>query len=169
MGNYSDFYKEFNYCKRQASVLYDRDYKISGTGNALLEIVIRPAIEKCQKQEIENNKPPQNFLIAMIDTGAGISAINEEKIRALNIESLSEMEIDGLNGTAGKYSNANLSIHIFNVFPDTGFLDICPVVMTTWNQERPFDFIIGWDILQYCKLSYDGPNSNFKLQFSHQI
>lgn len=168
MGNintHSEFYREFNYYKEKESILYEREELIMYCGNALVPIVIRPEIDKCKQQKEKSKQIPFVTLIAMIDTGAGISAINKSKIKSLKVKPFPGLEITGFSMKPQKCANVNLSIHIQNVFPDTGFLDICAIAPKIWDKKKPFDFIIGWDILRYCKFTYDGPTAKFKLEF----
>ncbi len=163
---HQDYYKEYNYYRGDKSVLYNRSYDINCIGRSLIHIIIKPDIERCKKDKENNKTIPFLALTGLIDTGAGISAIKptKENIEYLGVESFPGLEITGLNTLPKKYENLNLSIHIQNIFPDYGFLNICPII-SEWHKDEPFDFIIGWDILRFCNLSYVGSERKFKLEF----
>lgn len=137
--------------------------KILGYGRAVLEVCLEPP------HDIEQDPNMRRSILtdAIIDTGASISVVHSKFIKTLGAVTFEGAEIAGLNLSPQKMKNTNISIHIYDVFPNAGLLNICPVVhdFVTPNDGVDIGFIIGWDILRYCEFKYDGVKRVFDLKF----
>lgn len=149
------------------------DYTIPARGKfgivdtrPLVDVFIRPKNSECQKLKEGGLEIPKKMLRAMVDTGAKRSVIKKSVIDELEIETRMKGTFTGLGVHEQEAKNADLSIHIFNVMPGDKFLDIFTLVHEI--NEQDFDFIIGWDVLRYCHLDYNGPASIFTLEFKEK-
>jgi hypothetical protein len=159
------FHKKFSYYKLEERKPLNTDLYIAPlNGRAVLQVTIAPAIEKLKNWHINNHAINPVTLTALVDTGASISAIHKNKVKELNLKSYRGAEIAGLNSKKKQMRNVDLSVHLNDIFPDFGFLDICPVVVN-FDATEPFDFIIGWDVLRFCTLQYNYPKGMFFLEF----
>lgn len=144
-------------------------YAISGKiidRYALVKILV--SVEnKISQQIIERGETlTVQKMTAMIDTGATRSVISTEYIKDIGLETF----IEGKHTVLGEKkdsTNANLAIHIENLIPDKGFLDLCVIVGDML--DKPFNFIIGWDLLRYCQFNYVGNEDRYELTFNPPI
>lgn len=164
MTDYSEFYKDYSLAKTEKSMLIKWSYPLNSYGRAFIYVTIRPPNLVCKQMIKNGEETPTLKLIGLIDTGATLSCIRKGAYKGLKLKSTPGVVISGLHNEPRKCRNINLSINIDNVFPDTGFLDICPVI-PNWSDDAGFDFIIGWDILRYCQFDYNNPKGKFKLKF----
>lgn len=158
MANNSHLLKPFSYTDIKVSGATELSEVIDeNEGRAVTEVILKESAHS--KKSIVCD--------ALIDTGASFSIIKPHLIEKLGLKPFPGAEIAGLNLEPRKEENVDLSIHIFDAFPNNGFLDICPVVKDFGSKEDDimFDFIIGWDVLRYCNLQYNGANKSFTLQF----
>lgn len=168
MADNSEYYRNFLMFSEQKNELFPREYDIDNQGRAIIEIVLRPEIKVCKKMKVDGKKVPFINSSALIDTGASISVIRKSRIKELNLKAFPGATFEGLNKKPQRGRNVNLSVHINNIFPNLGFLDICPM-LSELNEEAKFDFVIGWDVLRFCRFSYNNsPNKRykFKMQFA---
>lgn len=160
----SKFHKKYSFLKLDKSEQFDTLGVIDKRfGRAIIEVVIRPEIKKTNLLKEKGERVEQIIVQALVDTGAQISSIRNNSVKQLKLRTFKGAWIAGLNKKPTQMRNVNLSVHLS--LRNDGFLDICPIVGEFGDE--PFDFIIGWDILKYCTLSYDGPSKQFDLKFTH--
>ncbi len=155
-------YKEYSLIGDNETIPSKGTFPIIDT-RPLVDVIVRPENTASKKTIDEGGKPPELFLTALVDTGAQRSMMKKSAFLELGLEVKVKGTFTGLGVHEQAAENCDVSVHIFNVMPGKTFLDIFPLV-TEINQEE-FDFIIGWDILRYCHLDYNGPDSIFTLEF----
>lgn len=160
----SKFYKEYSYYVVNNRPPFNSESPIEGNGYALIKIAVGPEVKKLKKLHENSKQIDYRFMTAMIDTGANISAIRRSKAKELKLRSYKGGIVTGMNRKPKQMRNVDLSIHLTDIFPNHGFLDVSPIT-ANFHEEAPFDFIIGWDILRYCTLQYNYPKSQFYLEF----
>ena len=98
--------------------------------------------------------PPPTSIMALIDTGAGISVVSKTFARTIKLRLTSEgSQIKTLGAMLeGAEYAAAVS------FPGTGLRPLVPIRLFSGDFIRePFSCLIGRDILQYWKVTFDGP------------
>jgi predicted aspartyl protease len=104
----------------------------------------------------------QNFtnLLSMLDTGAGITAVNQAIIDKLNWEPFGETKIHTPSS-----SNTNVFIYEANiVFSSDVYIKDIKVIGAIFD-EQDIDMLIGRDILENSILIYNGCDNSFSLSF----
>lgn len=96
----------------------------------------------------------------LVDTGSNISGLDSRIIRKLGLQAYEEIaEVDGVGG-----------IHQIRRFRCILFTEIfghkgLPIDVVEGNfTNSPYHGVIGRDVLQYCKLVYDGPMNAFTIE-----
>ena len=111
--------------------------------------------------DVLNSGEPQHFglpapipVMALVDTGAGISAVSKVLAQTLKLRLTNEgSRIRTLGATLeGAEYAASVS------FPGTGLRSLVPIRLFSGDFSRePFSCVIGRDILQFWKVTFDGP------------
>jgi len=111
--------------------------------------------------DVLNSGEPHHFglpapisIMALIDTGAGISVVSKTFARNIGLRLTNEgSQIKTLGAIVeGAEYAASVS------FPGTGLRPLVPIRLFSADFIRePFSCLIGRDILQYWKVTFDGP------------
>lgn len=81
------FHKKFSYYKLEERKPYNTDLPIAiHSGRALIKVAIGPAVKDLKDFHEKNIPINPNFLTALVDTGASISAIRRTKAKELNLK-----------------------------------------------------------------------------------
>lgn len=102
--------------------------------------------------------PPPEEIMALVDTGASITAINVTVAQRLGLPVTGSIQIGGATGVADQPLYAAL----FRL-PDP-FVEWDPMTLAGANLSgTPFDILIGRNVLCSMTLSYDGKSGRFSL------
>ena len=100
---------------------------------------------------------PVNLLV---DTGSNISGVDYSIVQKLKLPKYeAPAEVDGVGGkhSLGLYR----AVLFLDIFGQKGLpLDL---IAGDYSQS-PYDGVIGRDVLQYCKFTFDGPANHFILE-----
>ncbi len=143
-----------------------RNYKNNGInkhGKAFVDCIINHEIAKI-KQEKESSG--STLIKALIDVSAEISAIDETIANYFNFEQIpgpfEKSRVPHIY-TFTETKKVNASIHIPNHFNKKEVINVNPVVKKLFPEN--YYFIIGWDILKHCQLTYNCKGNNtFKIK-----
>lgn len=163
-GSGENIYKEYSLYGEEPGASRKQEFQFRGIW-ALVPIVLRPPNEVSKELLDKSIIPKSAVATALLDTGAYRSAVPANKVEFLGLPTY-------INGTRVPFGDdkpipttcTDLSIHILDVFPGKQFLNIAPMVESKWA-ENHIDFLIGWDVLKYCKFEYNGALSRFSLEF----
>lgn len=112
--------------------------------------------------EVKNRKGDHAFepVKLLVDTGSNISGIDYSVVDKLKLPRYnSPARVDGVGG-----------IHSVALFRCVLFLRIFGMkglpldVVAGDYSHSPYDGIIGRDVLQYCKFTFDGPGNRFQIE-----
>jgi len=126
----------------------------------IIEVILVPPPPVIAQLKSEGKKPPSKKVIALIDTGASGSCINEPISKELGLIVRDIVPVQTPSGTTQQ-----------GVF-DVGFLLILPRIMTqpiliqalgSDLKNQPYQALIGRDILSYCTLIYNGWDNSYQL------
>lgn len=126
----------------------------------IIEVVLVPPPPVVERLQSEGKKSPSKKVIALIDTGASGSCINEPISKELGLIVRDIVPVQTPSGTSkqGVY--------------DVGFLLILPGIITSPLiiqalssdlTNQPYQALIGRDILNYCTLIYNGWDNSYQL------
>lgn len=99
-------------------------------------------------------------IMALIDTGASISVVSKTYAQSAKLRLTSEgSKIRTLGATLdGAEYAASMS------FPDTSLTPLVPIRLFATNiRERHYSCLIGRDILQFWRITFDGPGRRFSI------
>lgn len=111
---------------------------------------------------VKNRKSPSAFapVKLLVDTGSNISGIDHSIVDRLSLPRYkSPAKVDGVGGihSVGLY-RCILFLRIF------GMKGLPLDVVAGDYRHSPYDGIIGRDVLQFCKFTFDGPGNKFVLE-----
>lgn len=102
--------------------------------------------------------PPPEEIMALVDTGASITAINVPVAQRLGLPTTGSIQIGGATGV----SDMPLYAALFRL-PDP-FVEWDPMTLAGANLSgTPFDILIGRNVLCSMTLSYDGKSGRFSM------
>lgn len=96
----------------------------------------------------------------LVDTGSNISGLDNSIIEKLGLRKYeSPARVDGVGGI---HSVALYRCVLFlNIFGQKGL----PLDLVAGNYKNsPYDGVIGRDVLQFCRFTYDGPSNKFDIE-----
>lgn len=96
----------------------------------------------------------------LVDTGSNISGIDKKLVHKLSLSPYRDsLAVDGVGGV---HQISRYRCVLFTrIFGGKGL----PLDVVEGDFSRsPYDGIIGRDVLQYCRLVYDGPGKQFTLE-----
>ncbi|TAD85057.1 MAG: hypothetical protein EAY75_11935 [Bacteroidetes bacterium] len=111
-------------------------------------------------QKNETDTLPHAKVKLLVDTGSNISGIDKKLVSRLALNPyLDSISVDGVGGV---HEISRYRCVLFtNIFGNKGL----PLDVVEGDFSRsPYDGIIGRDVLQYCRLVYDGPGNQFTLE-----
>jgi hypothetical protein len=124
----------------------------------IIEVVIFPPQPVFNKLRQEGLVPPDRKLIALIDTGASRSCIDDPIANELGLIARDVVQVQTPSGSSRQY-----------VY-DLGFAmpglqtTIIPITAIGANlTNQPYDALIGRDILKSCTLIYNGWDNSYQL------
>ena len=124
----------------------------------IIEVVIFPPQPVFNKLRQEGKTPPDKKLIALIDTGASRSCIDDLIANELGLIARDVVRVQTPSGSSQQY-----------VY-DLGFAmpglqtSIIPITAIGANlTNHPYDALIGRDILKLCTLIYNGWDNSYQL------
>lgn len=103
--------------------------------------------------------------LVVLDTGASISVIDRAVARTLQLRSPGAVEWSGINARGERSVAALRTAHVRIIGDDRLFgLDMVevPGIRETVPGMNVFG-LLGWDFLDACRLSCDGPRGTFSL------
>jgi hypothetical protein len=123
-------------------------------------------LEALQKDGIP--LPSPQFVRALIDTGASLSAVDLPVLQALNLSQTGEADVHtpSTGGSAVKIPTFDVKIGILAGRPDDMHF-ISETIQVTGSDLSNFGFsvLIGRDILAKCILHYNGADELFTLSY----
>ncbi len=120
----------------------------------------RQAALELTKQDV----PPPQVVRALIDTGAGISAVDPTVLKALGLNQTGEAEIHTPSTRGVAVTTPTYDVKIAILAGRTGdlhFISETIQVTATDLSVHGFQVLIGTDILRKCILHYNGADSLF--------
>lgn len=130
------------------------------TRGALLEVRIGLPAAMVSGMVARGSVAPQpRALLAMIDTGASMTAISQNAAEAIGLSQTGAVQMGGIGGTGMKpvYA-ASLG------FGDPSITPLDPIQIAGVDlPSTEFHVLIGRDVLKYLVLTYDGPRGVFAL------
>jgi len=124
----------------------------------IIEIIIFPPLPVFLKFKTENKNPPSKKIIALIDTGASISCIDESVALDLDLIARDVVHIHTPSGTSVQ-KLYDLGIALPNLTQN-----IIPTLSAGANlTNQPYRALIGRDILSLCTLIYNGWDNSYQL------
>ena len=105
---------------------------------------------------------PQELLPALVDTGAGISSVDERLASALNLTIVDSVQQSGIGGTVlcdvrlAQIEVPSLQIVFYGNF----------ATLPLMAEGLPYSAILGRDILRHFRMQYDGPANTLTIEYS---
>jgi hypothetical protein len=119
-------------------------------------------------QEAGQPVPEAQRILALIDTGAGISGIDPSVLSALRLPPTGEMDIHtpSTNGFAVKADTFDVVIGIYaGRAGDIQFLPETMQVTSTVLANQGIQALLGRDLLKSCMLHYNGADGFYSLAY----
>jgi hypothetical protein len=124
----------------------------------IIEIIIVPAQPVTAKLQSEGKSVPTKKVIALIDTGASCSCINDVIAKELGLVARDIVKINTPAGTT-EQPIYDLGIALPNLMNT-----IIPIQAPGCNLEnQPYQALIGRDVLSMCTLVYNGWDNSYQL------
>jgi hypothetical protein len=107
-----------------------------------------------------NGRNPFKSVKLLVDTGSNISGLDHSVVKMLSLPKYkTPAEVDGVGG---KHA---LDMHSCILFLDIFGLKGLPLDFLAGDYSNsPYDGILGRDVLQFCKFTFDGPSNMFVLE-----
>lgn len=126
------------------------------TGGAIARVLVAPAASYIRSGASSPRPWP---LLAMVDTGASLSAIDASVARAMGLPQTGTSRVAGATGVA------NLPVHAASVVLRDAGARFDPVRLAGIAlQGTGFHLLLGRDILSDLNLDYRGPAGSFALR-----
>ena len=124
----------------------------------IIEVVIYPSVPIYNKLKAEGKQIPSKKVIALIDTGASGSCINDSIAGESNLIARDVTTVCTPSGTA-QQKIYDLGFSMPSLHPT-----IFPILALGANLEaQPYNALIGRDILSNCTLIYNGWDNSYQL------
>lgn len=126
----------------------------------IIDVTLYPAAEVVTKYNLDKGERiPSKPCVALIDTGASMSAIDTPLVDELNLISRDLISVQTPAGISNHYTY-DVGIQLpkemgFKTF----FIEVTGSILT----HQPYDILIGRDILQNCTLIFNGWDNSFQL------
>lgn len=130
------------------------------TRGALLEVKLGiPASVAAGMTSRGTTVPAPKTVLALIDTGASISALSQDVADASGLIQTGMVQLGGIGGTGMR------PVYAASIgFGDPKIPAVDPVQIAGVDlPSKDFHFLIGRDILRYLVMTYDGPRGVFAL------
>lgn len=125
---------------------------------AIIEVIIVPPQPVFIQQKKEGKIPPQKKVIALIDTGASSSCIDESIAKDLGLVVRDVIDVHTPSGSS-KQNLYDLGFALPNLTQT-----IIPVLAPGADlKAQPYRALIGRDILSFCTLIYNGWDNSYQL------
>ena len=121
-------------------------------------LVAVPVAEEDRLAAMGRVAPAPVPLIALIDTGASVSAIPRSVARALGVEPVDSMMVEGYDGVVQRQP-----VYEVRFFSAQDAVAMKVRVLGLADVERPIESVVGRDVLAQCRLEYDGFHGRFAL------
>jgi hypothetical protein len=124
----------------------------------VVEIVIFPSQPVFSKMRSEGKNPPSKKVIALIDTGASGSCINDPIAKELGLIARDVISVQTPSGTSQQpiydlgFALPSLTNNIFPI-----------QALGADLEKQPYNALIGRDILSICTLIYNGWDNSYQL------
>jgi hypothetical protein len=104
-------------------------------------------------------------VLGLIDTGASISAVDETVITSLDLAPRSPISIH--TPSTGPAYEKRITYEALVVLGETTRKPLSKTILVLGCElaSQGFFALIGRDLLQYCRLVYDGPKNSFTLEY----
>lgn|SRR5690606_2121335 len=139
--------------------LTHRETNLKDSG-PILEVVIVPPQPVSDLLLNEGRPVPQLKVMALIDTGAALTCINQSIVNALN---LIPFDIQSIHTAAGISQQLLYDIGIILPISRPNVLSLQAPCANLSGQ--PFQVLLGRDVLSMCSLFYNGVDNSFTLHF----
>jgi hypothetical protein len=138
-----------------------------GPHGATVDVVFGvPQIRLKRLRSVQLPVPRAVHAVALIDTGASLSAVSPRILRALELQPIGQISVI----TPSTPAHAPDTFDRYNVaLSMVAGGGLCPLPETLvmsvdcWTEGEGFDALIGRDILDRCHFMYYGPEGNFTL------
>lgn len=125
----------------------------------LVEVLVAVSVEEEDRRSGQGRVAPAPVpIVALIDTGASVSAIPESVVRSLGLDQRSVMVVEGYDGVARRHPVYDVR---FVSTQGSVAMKVRPIAIE--DPGRPIESIIGRDALAQCLLRYDGFHGRFDL------
>jgi len=124
----------------------------------IIEVVVYPPLPLFQHFRKEGKTPPSRKVIALIDTGASVSCIDESVAVDLGLVARDVIPVLTPSGVSMQ-KQYDLGIGLPNLTQN-----IIPVLSPGADlTNQPYRALLGRDILSYCTLIYNGWEDSYQL------
>jgi predicted aspartyl protease len=124
----------------------------------IIEVVVFPPQPIFNKLRQEGKTPPSRKLIALIDTGASGSCIDDPIASELG---LIARDVVSIQTPSGESQQSVYDLGFAMPGLQTSIIPIMAIGANLTNQ--PYDALIGRDILKLCTLIYNGWDNSYQL------
>ena len=126
----------------------------------IIEVVIVPPQPVAEQLRKEGKPVPTIKAVALIDTGASSTCINQNIVDALNLIAFDTQKVL----TAGGPSE-QLLYDVGVVLPISQPNVLSVQAPCADLSGQPFQVLLGRDVLSMCSIFYNGPDNSFSLHF----
>lgn len=136
---------------------------------ATLELLIGVYLSKRDALRRVNLPVPERIrIVAQIDTGTALSAIDRRVLTGLDLTPLNEVKVR--TPTGAEQEPSRFDQYVVSIGIDTGegieaLFDNIEVLGTFFAPDEGIQGMIGRDVLEHCLLVYNGPSKTFSLAF----
>lgn len=123
----------------------------------VIEVMVHPPGPIAKKLSDEGKPIPRRKLLALIDTGASGSCINDDIAQDLGLVARDIVDVKTPSGSAQQpVYDLGFSLPMANIVLQVQALgaDL---------KEQPYQALIGRDILRFCTLIYNGWDNSYQL------